>query len=269
MAEAEKDTAAAEGEAGHPAVPEAKKPLWTSLEVAKLGISMLTPILIFSLGTLLAYQNKAAEEALRNSSADKEAAAKADATRRDDALRAEGIARDNKIRDEAFERDRMLRGEGYARDQRLRDEAVARENALRGETEHAAKLAALYGKRAEFWEKFRPLLVDVDRAVSMLRPNPKTDENQEILRVAQAKLLEAEDLFEVYAPYFDNGKLRTSLQLYRENLNSLAQLLQVENSPKALDIAQRILKEQYRVVLRFGAEVVAVSTGFQSSNDFR
>jgi hypothetical protein len=145
-----------------PTTNKAAKPIWNTLEVAKLVMSALTPIMIFAVGAYLSKltteQGVAREEQVRNEAQTLQKTLRDEADRRDEQIR-----RANQVRDDA------IRADTQRRDDAIRTEGIRRQISDKISQERLADITSAIQKRAAIWDTLGPKISDLEDAFLILR----------------------------------------------------------------------------------------------------
>jgi hypothetical protein len=213
------------------------KPVWNSLEVARLVMSSATPIAVLIMGSILSQQSarqaegrqrQAAASAAQEQARDREAVRIAD-----ERVRKEAFSRDDALRRAAEERDDAIRRDSDARDLALRNDAIRREQAAARDTVNLARLTAVMQKRLELWESLGPALASLQlNLVSDQYDAERAQEQVESVRRVSA----------TYSFLFP-GRFNDSLELYLRAASARIELT-TEHSNRA-----RLILETYRAPL--------------------
>jgi hypothetical protein len=186
----------AEASIGPAADPRAKKPsLWTSLEIAKLAMSLATPLALFFLGVMVSEQQDTAN-AKRADAAQLRLDKKDEQAAKQQALaESSRIAREDKYRTESAQLERDLQEVAARREKALRDEAFRREEAVRKQQLDLARISRLAQKQVEFWDKLAPMLSSINREYDRLLL--RTGKQANVIE----QFREIDELFALYDPY--------------------------------------------------------------------
>lgn len=140
---------------------ETKKSPWNSLEVARLLLAAITPLLLFWLGLLVNTQNIAREEANRDRSRKDQFQAEVRTMVRDAVARREAALIAKAARDEQSEHEIAMRREADDHDARLRREAIEEARGTRN-----------LSRRVEVWNQVLPLIQAIRDRFSALIVRP-------------------------------------------------------------------------------------------------
>ena len=247
------------------------KPLWNSLEIAKIAVGALTPILLFSFGVVVTLSNTADqrvyEKQLRDDATAREEAARRIA--RADAKSASELAdrRALAARQEAFRQQTVLAENAAASEAALQVQADERDARLRAESQRESRRNRILDRRMSVWNKAGPALnAAIDRLLEVRSSNESaakkvrevkaieadmstilveisaydsyfSEEFVDSARTLRIKVYELGKIFPSYVPEDEDSA--TSLQDYLKNLFKSDVYDPVLRSHKALIVAAR------------------------------
>ncbi|TGX53961.1 hypothetical protein E5A73_07455 [Sphingomonas gei] len=201
-----------------PTVPVPAKPVWNSLEVAKILVSLVTPLAVLLVGYGLSSQAsqvaaaRERQERAREWRSQKQA--RDDAANREETLRLAGIQREDGLREAAEDRDDALRGDAVAREEAHIRDAEARDVAARRETLELARLSRILEKRIEIWDKVGPEIYGMlHRMAALQRKEEGSDAAGDAAERAAIldRLNKVDGTIDAYRSYFSG----TFFRLYR------------------------------------------------------
>ncbi len=154
-----------------PVEPQPPKPVWNSLEAAKIAVGIVTSLAVGYLGYVVTTANTdrqfSYEKSLRDDAAARDKQVREEAARRDAAVRKEARDHQDKLAKDARDSDATARREAaaaaqemsretFVRELELKQRSDIRDAAIRAEARSEARLSKIHDRRIKAWEELGP-----------------------------------------------------------------------------------------------------------------
>jgi hypothetical protein len=217
------------------------KKVWNSLEIAKLGFALGTPLALFWLSVTV--QREATSEqrdkeaaAERRAASERSAALAREELLRREARTSEAQARveargDARLaRDEAFQREKELRAEAFGREKNLKEESYRKEEARRRQDEMRELFDKQMQKKSELWAQISPTARDITQKLSKFTwvQEPSSDE----LRNLRISAIDLSYVIEAHLSYLSKDFADVALDFSRSSVELAEVLIQYDENEK-------------------------------------